>query len=87
MGCRSGVGGYTRDGERSVEVLADLSDYPIRDGPSVNPNERMSEIGAFGDDGGAEDVDGVDDEVEVIVVAGEEAFHVLVRAWAMEPPL
>ncbi|KAK8970611.1 hypothetical protein KSP40_PGU020165 [Platanthera guangdongensis] len=77
----------TGHGEGCVEVLANLSDYPIGDGPGVDPEEGGGEVGALGDDGWAEGLDGVCEEVEVIVRgAGEEASHVLVGAGAVEPP-
>lgn len=36
-----------------VEVLADLGNYPISDGPGVNPGDVAGLIAAFYEDGGS----------------------------------
>nr|ACN31740.1 unknown [Zea mays] len=58
-------------------------------GPGVHPVELARVVGALGDDGGAEGVDGArgEDEAAVVQSAGEQAHHVLARGRAMEPPL
>nr|GLL28039.1 hypothetical protein DM860_016163 [Ipomoea trifida] len=91
-----GSGGVAeaRDGEVRVEVLAHLSNYPIRDGPGVNPRDVARRIAAFDEhDGGADGVDRLVLELERIGggggigSAGEDAHQKLVRRRAMEPPL
>mgnify|MGYP003702759797 CR=1 FL=1 len=60
-----GGGGEAGDGEVGVEVLPELGDYPIgADGPGVHPVELAGVVGALGDDGGAEGVDGARGEEE-----------------------
>lgn len=68
------------DGEGSVEVLPDLSDYPIGDGPRVNPSNGACGVAAFDDDGGAERGDGLRIESEGFggEIAGEHAHQKLV---------
>ncbi|KAG9455170.1 hypothetical protein H6P81_008074 [Aristolochia fimbriata] len=81
------------DGEGRVEVLPDLGDYPIRDGPGVDPGEGSES--ALGEDGGTEGLDGEGHEIEGGVFAGggssggagEQSHHILAGGWAMEPPL
>ncbi|KAK8508220.1 hypothetical protein V6N12_019399 [Hibiscus sabdariffa] len=80
------------NGEGSVEVLLDLGDYPIRDGPSVDPGDGTAVIAAFNDDGGAEggEGEGVKVETEGVVLVGrspgEKAHQKLVSRGAVEPP-
>lgn len=78
------------DGEGGVEVLSDLSNYPIRDGAGVDPGNVAGGVAALDDDGGAEGGDGLRKEAEGVVgsgVAGEHAHQKLVRGRTMEPPL
>lgn len=78
------------DGEGGVEVLSDLSDHPISDGPGVDPGNVAGGVAALDDDGGAEGGDGLRNESEGVVgggVAGEHAHQKLVRGRTMEPPL
>ena len=63
----------------------------------MHPVELARVVGALGDDGGPEGVDGARGEDEpaaaaavlfvALVRAGEEAHHVLARGGPMEPPL
>jgi hypothetical protein len=56
----------------------------------VHPVELARVVGALGDDGGAEGVDGArgeDEAAAAFLGAGEEAHHVLARGGTMEPPL
>ena len=84
-----------RDGEGSVEVLPDLGDYPIRDGPGVDPGDGAVGVAALGDDdGGTERGERLRLEAErrgrVVVCgggAGEQAHQELVRRGAVEPPV
>ncbi|CAI9091808.1 OLC1v1026923C1 [Oldenlandia corymbosa var. corymbosa] len=83
-----GGGANSGDGERSVEVLSDLGNYPITHGPSVNPVDVSGLIPALDENGGSECGDGFGDENErVFVSAGQEAHQKLVRRRTMEPPL
>lgn len=69
------------DGEGGVEVLSDLSDHPISDGPGVDPGNVAGGVAALDDDGGAEGGDGLRKEAEGVVgsgVAGEHAHQKLV---------
>jgi len=77
------------DGEGSVEVLSHLSDYPIRDGPGVNPGNVAGGVAALDDDGGAEGGNGLRNESEGFGggIAGEHAHQKLVGRRTMEPPL
>lgn len=76
------------DGEGSVEVLAHLGDYPIRDGPGVDPGDGAGRVESLGEDGGAEGGDAEGNEAEgVVLVAGEQAHQKLVGRRTMEPPL
>lgn len=78
------------DGEGGVEVLSDLSDHPISDGPGVDPGNVAGGVAALDDDGGAEGGDGLRNESEGVVgggVAGEHAHQKLVWGRTMEPPL
>ena len=45
------------NGQGSVEVLPDLSNYPIRDSPGVDPNDGARGVAALGDNGAAEGYD------------------------------
>ncbi|KAK8978388.1 hypothetical protein V6N11_028391 [Hibiscus sabdariffa] len=89
---RGTVGGVSEssNGEGSVEVLLDLGDYPIRDGPSVDPGDGTGVIAAFDYDGGSEggEGEGVKVETEGVVgrSSGEKAHQKLVRRGAVEPP-
>ncbi|RDX79194.1 hypothetical protein CR513_40411, partial [Mucuna pruriens] len=40
------------DGEGCVEVLPYVGDYPIREGPRVNPSNGAGSVAALDDDGG-----------------------------------
>lgn len=77
------------DGEGSVEVLPDLGDYPIRDGPGVDPGDLLFSITALHEDDGADSGDGLRIELKrrVAFVAGEQAHQKLVGGRTMEPPL
>lgn len=77
------------DGEGSVEVLPDLGDYPIRDGPGVNPGDRTVVIAAFDEDDGTERDDGLRNEAEGVRggFTGEHAHQKLIGRRTMEPPL
>lgn len=77
-----------RDGEGRVEVLPELGDYPIGDGPGVNPGNGAGLVESLGEDGWAEGGDAVGDESEAgFPLAGEEAHQKLVSRRTMEPPL
>lgn len=82
------------DGEGSVEVLPHLGDYPISDGPGVNPGDGAAgaAAAAFDEYGGpAEGDDGLGHESEGFLgwrgTAGEHAHQVLVVGRTMEPPI
>lgn len=75
-------------GEGSVEVLPDLGDYPMSDGPSVDPRDGAISVAALDEDGGPEAIDGLGTELKrFVLVAGEEAHQELVGRRTMEPPL
>lgn len=95
---RRGGAAEAGDGEGSVEVLPDLGDYPISDGPGVNPGDGaagvVAGVAAFDEDGGpAEGDDGLGHESEGVLGwrrrgnAGEHAHQVLVGGRTMEPPI
>lgn len=73
---RRGGGGRGRVGwiseasnsERGIEIFANLSDYPISDGPSVDPGDGTGRIAAFDEDGGAEGSDRLRNELEGLAV-------------------
>lgn len=77
------------DGEGSVEVLPDLGNYPISDGPGVDPRDRAAVIAALNDDGGAEGGDRLRNESEGVRgrFSSEHAHQKLVGRRTMEPPL
>lgn len=87
----SGIFAESGNGEGGVEILADVGNYPIRDGPGVDPGDVAGEIAALDEDGGANGVDGDGSEVEGIgrrrCSAGEDAHQKLVGRRTMEPPL
>ncbi|KAK4403436.1 hypothetical protein Sango_0712200 [Sesamum angolense] len=75
-------------GEGRVEVLPDVGNYPIGDGPGVNPGNGAGLVEALGEDGGAKGGNAVGQETEAgVLFAGEEAHQKLVRGGTMEPPL
>jgi hypothetical protein len=78
-------------GERSIKVLSDLGDYPISDGPSVNPIDISGRVKSFYEYGRPESSNGLWDEIEKVVVgivsSGEKAHQKLLRRRTMEPPL
>lgn len=86
-----------RDGKGRVEVLPHLRDYPIGDGPGVDPVDGALLVAALGEDDGPDGGDGVRDEFEAVVGrsggggragrSGEEAHQKLVRRGTVEPPL
>lgn len=74
----------------SVEVLPDLGNYPIREGPGVHPGDAPGTVAALDEDGGAKAGDWLRKELEVVVgggIAGEHAHQKLVRWRSVEPPL
>lgn len=77
------------DGKGSVEVLPDLGDYPISDGPRVNPRDRTVVIAAFDENKGAEWSDGLGYESEGVLgwSTGEQAHQILMGRRTMEPPI
>lgn len=82
----------TGDGERSIIVLPNVGNYPIRtEGPSMNPRNRAALVITFDDDGQLKGDDGERNEGKRQVVwgrgAGEQPLQMLVRWWAVEPPL
>ncbi|KAK4436468.1 hypothetical protein Salat_0810500 [Sesamum alatum] len=78
----------SRDSEGRVEVLPDVGNYPIGDGPGVNPGNGAGLVEALGEDGGAKGGDAVGHKAESgVLFAGEEAHQKLVRRGTMEPPL
>ncbi|RXH94710.1 hypothetical protein DVH24_024394 [Malus domestica] len=83
-----GVVSEARDGEGSVEVLADPGDYPIGDSPGVDPGNGAVAVAALDEDGGAEGGEGLGDELKGFFLgAGEDAHQELVGRRTMEPPL
>ncbi|KAF5752605.1 hypothetical protein HS088_TW01G00520 [Tripterygium wilfordii] len=54
----------TSNGKRSVEVLPDLGNYPISDGPGVDPRDLAVAVAALGEDSGAEGGNREWDELE-----------------------
>ncbi|RAL52314.1 hypothetical protein DM860_016163 [Cuscuta australis] len=86
-----GSGSEPGHGEGGVEVLPDLGNYPIRDGPGVDPGDVPVGIAALDEDGGADRINGERDESERIgrrrCGAGEDAHQKLARRRAVEPPL
>ncbi|KAL0402965.1 UNVERIFIED_CONTAM: hypothetical protein Sradi_1937300 [Sesamum radiatum] len=78
----------TRHSEGRVEVLPNVGNYPIGDGPGVNPGNGAGLVEALGEDGGAKGGDAVGQKAEAgVLFAGEEAHQKLVRGGTMEPPL
>ncbi|KAL0452673.1 UNVERIFIED_CONTAM: hypothetical protein Slati_1245400 [Sesamum latifolium] len=78
----------TRHSEGRVEVLPDVGNYPIGDGPGVNPGNGAGLVEALGEDGGAKGGDAVGQKAEAgVLFAGEEAHQKLVGGGTMEPPL
>lgn len=43
--------------KRGIEVLSNLGDYPISNGPSVNPIDVSGRVGSFDDDSRSESSD------------------------------
>lgn len=79
-----------RDGEGSVEVFPDLGDYPIRDGPGVDPGDGALGVASLGDDDGWPERGErlrLEAERRRCFGAGEKAHQELVRRRAVEPPV
>ncbi|RLN00229.1 uncharacterized protein C2845_PM06G25400 [Panicum miliaceum] len=79
-----------RHDERGVAVLAHLGDAAAGPhGPRVHPVERSRRVGALGQHGRPERIQGPDLEREDSAAAGEQAHEhqVLVRPRAVEPPV
>lgn len=44
----------TSNGKGCIEVFPDLCDYPMSNGPSVDPGDGTGGVAAFDEDGGSE---------------------------------
>lgn len=80
------------DSQGSVEVLPDLGNNPILDGPGMDPGDGTVSIPALDEDCWSERCDGLGHELEGSGQwgwgwAGEEAHHELVGGRSVEPPL
>lgn len=87
---RGGGSAEAGDRKRSVEVLAHLDNYPISNGPGVDPVNGADAVAALSEDDGTERGDGVREELEVVngvSSAGEESHQKLVGRRTMKPPL
>lgn len=77
------------DGKGCVEVLSHLRNYPMIDGPGVDPRDGTSIIAAFHEHSGSKGGNGLRNELEIIIGlrSSEQSHQELVGRWTMEPPI